>query len=325
MEHSEAIVIGCGVIGLTSAIVLQSLNLKVTIQSKALPPHTTSNVAAAFWYPYKAYPPDKVSRWAQASLRHYLQEVDLADTGIKIRKLVLLGEAIAEHEWWLPANAQVDRLEENLPKEYAHALAIEVPVIESSVYLNYLMARFLNAGGTIKQIPDGIKQLEELHGQADIIVNCTGLGAGDLCQDQQVHPIRGQIIRTSLPAAVDTCLVDNYGPLAVSYIVPRATDCILGGTSQENDWNLNVDENTAEIIWQRCTHIAPALQEARIIEHLVGLRPGRKQVRLEAEPFGADCLLIHNYGHGGAGFTLAWGCAEEVAELVKDALSNKQR
>ena len=63
----------------------------------------------------------------------------------------------------------------------------------------------------------------------------------------------------------------------------------------------------------------PELREARIIEHLVGLRPGRPTVRLEAEPQPNGKVVIHNYGHGGAGVTLSWGCAEEVTSLVHEA------
>ena len=53
----------------------------------------------------------------------------------------------------------------------------------------------------------------------------------------------------------------------------------------------------------------------------VGLRPGRKEVRLELEMAGPSCPIVHNYGHGGGGFTVAWGCANEVARIVQDYLS----
>ena len=50
------------------------------------------------------------------------------------------------------------------------------------------------------------------------------------------------------------------------------------------------------------------------------LRPTRPQVRLEAEPPGTGPLVVHNYGHGGAGVTLSWGCAREAAGLAAQAL-----
>ena len=53
----------------------------------------------------------------------------------------------------------------------------------------------------------------------------------------------------------------------------------------------------------------------KMVEDLVGLRPGRMEVRLEREEKNGK-YLIHNYGHGGSGVTLSWGCADEVVELA---------
>ena len=110
--------------------------------------------------------------------------------------------------------------------------------------------------------------------------------------------------------------MDQQGPYALAYTLFRSHDCILGGTSGENDWNLEPDPATAERILRNCQQLEPALNDAEILEHVVGLRPGRKAVRLELEPISERCAVIHNYGHGGAGFTLSWGCAQEVAELA---------
>lgn len=71
----------------------------------------------------------------------------------------------------------------------------------------------------------------------------------------------------------------------------------------------------AERILQRCRRIQPRLAEAAVIETITGLRPDRPSVRVEAEPIGR-ALCIHNYGHGGDGVTLSWGCAREVVNLV---------
>jgi D-amino-acid oxidase len=73
----------------------------------------------------------------------------------------------------------------------------------------------------------------------------------------------------------------------------------------------------AEAIRERCIALVPALKDATVLEHKVGLRPGRKEVRLELEPLANNRAVIHNYGHGGAGFTLSWGCAAEVADRAE--------
>src|SRR6185369_12678591 len=97
----------------------------------------------------------------------------------------------------------------------------------------------------------------------------------------------------------------------------RSNDCILGGTAEEGNWSLEPDPATAQAIIERCSRLAPEVKQSQVVEHLVGLRPGRKAVRLEAEP-GPDntSLVVHNYGHGGAGVTLSWGCADEVVEII---------
>jgi D-amino-acid oxidase len=96
---------------------------------------------------------------------------------------------------------------------------------------------------------------------------------------------------------------------------------VLGGTEVAGDWSAEPDPATAGRILRDCATVDPRLASARIIEHRVGFRPARPQVRLEAgEAVAADGtsqrLLVHNYGHGGAGVTLSWGCAREVAGLV---------
>jgi D-amino-acid oxidase len=76
------------------------------------------------------------------------------------------------------------------------------------------------------------------------------------------------------------------------------------------------DPVTAEAIVRRCAAVRPEIAGARVIEHRVGLRPTRPAVRLERERAADGRLLVHNYGHGGAGVTVAWGCAREAAELA---------
>ena len=66
---------------------------------------------------------------------------------------------------------------------------------------------------------------------------------------------------------------------------------------------------------ERCALVAPRLKGARILGHRGGLRPVRPLVRLETERIG-ESRVVHNYGHGGAGVTLSWGCAAEIREML---------
>ena len=130
--------------------------------------------------------------------------------------------------------------------------------------------------------------------------------------DDEIYPIRGQIIR--IKAEIKDMYLDQQIE-SLTYIVPRSQDVVLGGVAQQGNWDLNTDLSDHEAILEKCGAIIPEIRDAEIIEDLVGLRPGRTEVRLEKE-YIQGRPLVHNYGHGGSGVTLSWGCADEVVELV---------
>jgi D-amino-acid oxidase len=87
--------------------------------------------------------------------------------------------------------------------------------------------------------------------------------------------------------------------------VRRTEDCILGGTAEEGEWDIEPDPDIAAGILRRCVALEPRLAETVVLEHRVGLRPGRPEVRLKRENLGNGAPCIHNYGHGGSGVTLS--------------------
>jgi D-amino-acid oxidase len=161
----------------------------------------------------------------------------------------------------------------------------------------------------------------ELFPDYDLVVNCSGVWARSLVNDNSVFPIRGQVVRIAPPPDMHGSIriYQRQGPFTL--ILPRSNECILGGTAQENDWSLTVRERETLEILERCSKIVPAVAECKVLSEAVGLRPGRKEVRLELEMAGPNRPIVHNYGHGGGGFTVAWGCANEVARIVQDCLS----
>jgi D-amino-acid oxidase len=102
--------------------------------------------------------------------------------------------------------------------------------------------------------------------------------------------------------------VADEGP---TYVVPRSRDIVIGGTDVVGEWSRTPSPEVAAAILRRALRLVPALAGADVIGHKVGLRPARPEVRLERV---GD--VVHCYGHGGAGVTLSWGCADEVAGLL---------
>ncbi len=313
----NAVVVGCGVIGLTSALRLQEAGFGVRIVTRALPQATTSAVAAAVWYPYKAYPLDRVLAWGRRTLDACYALARNPATGVSITTLVELFDKEVEDPWWKGAVRRFRHAAtEELRPGYVDGYVVEAPLVETPVHLRYLRQRFEAGGGTIAVVSEGVSDLAALCGPGRLVVNCTGLGAGALCGDEAVYPIRGQVVRVRNPGLA-RCLADDEGPLALTYVVPRRHDVVLGGTAEAHDWRLAPDPATTQRILQNAARLEPRLRDPDILEVNVGLRPGRREVRLEIERLGPGGAVIHNYGHGGSGFTLAWGCADEVLALAR--------
>lgn len=309
----EVVVIGCGVSGLTCGIVLQEAGYRVRIVTRAMPEDTVSAVAAAIWYPFRAFPTERVLGWGHQSFQTFQQLALQPHTGVSLVTLWELFPEPAPDPWWREAVPHFSHLT-TLPPGYVDGFELEVPLIETPIYLNYLLQRFRAGGGTIEQ--RAVANLDEMSERGRILINCTGLAARELIGDEQLYPIRGQIHHVKADGFIPT-LIDEHNPAGLTYIIPRRDGIIVGGTAQVNDWRLELDEIDTRTIWSRAIKIVPQLAAAEPIAERVGLRPGRSTIRLEQEWLTPDCHVIHNYGHGGAGFTLSWGCAAEVLTLVQ--------
>ena len=316
----DAIVVGCGVIGLTTAIRLQESGLNVRIVTAALPPETTSSVAAALWYPYKAYPENRALCWGSKTFEVFEELAAIPESGVRMRQGVELWREPVPDPWWTTAVPGVRRCTvDELPPGYRDGHTFVAPIIEMPVYLEYLLRRFTGAGGRIEQ--RALSSIEEA-GECRVIVNCTGLGARRLVGDPSMVPIRGQIVRVSNPG-LQRFSLDEDNPEGVTYVVPRSEDCILGGTAEEGVWDTEPDPKIAADILRRCATLEPRLEGSEALEHKAGLRPGRPEIRLEREDVAHGVPRVHNYGHGGSGVTLSWGCAEETLRLVRQTLSDE--
>lgn len=328
----EAVVVGGGVSGLSAGVRLREAGLPVTLVAAEMatdpvrpkgagewPPSPCSPWAAAIWYPYRAEPRDLVDRWAVETL-HALRRIAAAEpeAGVweaELLELFVAGQPVPEEGWHLPVG--VERVTEGLPEGFAAALRMRVPFIDTPVYLPWLLRRFEGLGGRVERRVVRDLAAEAAPGRA--VVNCTGLGARRLSADDAVYPCRGQVLRVERPAAAPYVVHDAPGG-AVTYVFPRGADCILGGTAEDDAWDEAADPATLEAIRRGCEALVPAVAGARILGQGAGLRPARRgSVRLEAERVRGGGLLVHDYGHGGAGYTLSWGCADEVVRRVAAA------
>jgi D-amino-acid oxidase len=171
-------------------------------------------------------------------------------------------------------------------------------------------------------------------GKAHVVVNCTGLSAAKLggVGDNSVVPARGQIVvvRNDAGKMIDISGTDD-GDDEACYIMTRAAGggTILGGSYQKGNWDSQPDPSLAVRIMKRAVDACPALTGGRgvealdVIRHGVGLRPVREGgTRIEKERVDG-VWLVHNYGHGGAGYQSSYGCAQDAVQLVDDALRTK--
>ena len=310
------VVLGCGVSGLTCAAALQEAGHRVVIWTRMRPPQTTSNVAAAFWYPYRAFPFDRVARWSARSYERFATLSADPSTGVTMVRAYDLSRNILPRPWWADAVPTLRQATaEELPEGLGFGWVFDAPVVDTRRYLPWLLETVQARGAQIVQRE--VRDLAEALQAADVVVNCTGLGARELCHDEQLVPVRGQLVHVANPGLKHVVLDEQDGD-GIAYVVPRGDDVVLGGTASEHDEDLATREDETDSILRRTAALVPALTHATRLAEVVGVRPGRHAVRLQAESIGGGKRVVHDYGHGGAGITLSWGCALEVVELVED-------
>jgi D-amino-acid oxidase len=316
----DVVVVGGGVVGLTTAALLQQRGRSVCVLSADPPERTTSNLAAAVWYPTGFSEHHQVLHWARRTLEVFSELAGDPHSGVLMRESIMLLRRPAGTPWWAEAVGRVERMSlQELWPPYVGGYRFVVPLVEMPLYLPWLLGQFISSGGVFEQ--RAVESLQEAATNGEIVLNCSGLRARTLCGDKTLVPVRGDVVRVVNPG-LRVSVRDEDNPKGRTYVHPRTHDCILGGTSEPGEWDTTPDPSKAAAIVERCTQVVPELDGAEVLEHHVGLRPSRPDgVRLEldtAAPGGSR--LIHNYGHGGAGVTLSWGCAEEAAALAERAL-----
>ncbi len=311
------LVLGAGVVGLTSAVELAREGHDVVVGYRERTPETTSDVAAAVHYPFLAEPRDKVLAWGRTSLPRWGELSGISGTGVRWGDVVEVTDAPVEDPWWRPMVEHVEPAADAvLPPGEPHGHTVRVPLIDMRDAMPWLEARAEQAGVTFRQ--GELTGWDDLDPEWEAIVNCLGLGAREIVPDETLEPVRGQVAYVEDPG-LERALVDQRDEAALAYVVPFGDRVVLGGTAEPGTWETTPEPATIEAIVERCCALEPRLEGCEVIGSAAGLRPYRPEVRLERVEHDRLGPIVHNYGHGGAGVTLAWGCAREVVRLVGEA------
>ncbi|XP_076641847.1 D-aspartate oxidase-like [Halictus rubicundus] len=328
-------VVGAGIIGVTSAFAVKNAfpQFEVCVFAEEFSPDTTGDGSAGLWSPYLVgdTPVDQIQKWGGTTHRWFEgfwrtgQAPEMGISLVPVCRVTSDPRGYADPSWTkLVYGARrlkpedLNRLNEEHGSSYKDGWMFLTYAAEPAKLLPWLMEKFVAAGGEFCK-----RKVEKLHELIDddgydLVINCSGLGARLLAADDTVTAIRGQVARVTASWAMHGHLVDDND---TNYVIPNIDTTVLGGTHQENDYDRTPREEDSKFIYEGCRRILPSLEGVKLVKEWVGLRPGRPSVRLESEvlesPRGKKYTVIHNYGHGGSGVTLGWGCAMDVVAILR--------
>lgn len=352
----HALIIGAGVSGITTALCLHERGITSTVVAEKFMPHITSAVAGALWewppavcgYHHDQISLERSKRWSMKSFLRFEEIAKDETSGAYIRPVnFYFRNRIEEHEFHLMKMNEIstnvpgfkrdpDLIRQNEVNQdigFVDAYRHLAPMVDTDVYMAWLMEKLKETGAQViqRKIEGDLREQEHQLKKAfdaDVIVNCSGLGARTLASEP-MFPLRGAVIRlvndgSRMPMLTQAHCVSHDNVTSdqeIVFIVPRGKNrIVLGAIAEADQWSTDIGWDNYEPIrrmYERCVEFLPMLRNARIdsVEKVrVGLRPFRKQnVRLDQVP---GTTILHNYGHGGAGVTLSWGCGLEVADRV---------
>lgn len=332
--HTVAI-LGGGVNGLATGILLceRFPHAKISIIAELTGDETTSRGAGGLWKPFSLgdTPPADVNRWGEATFKHMLaiyHSTAASSAGMQLVDAFQLWSKPMDEPFWksvTPLFQQLSQKELQMfpGRKWEHGWKYTTLICDSQLYLRYLNQRFHKAGGEVRR--RRISDLSDL-ADFDVVINCMGLGAQTLFQDDKLFPVRGQVVRVKAP-----WIKHYYNNDGKFYVIPNLETVVLGGTTQKGSWDTSINEQDKQRILEGCCQLVPSLKHAQVVADWAGLRPARDRVRLELEYHQVQTErggtkripIFHNYGHGGAGITLHWGCAQDVVKLVETYLGQQ--
>lgn len=303
-------VVGGGVVGLTSALELARAGHVVRCVRDEPVGDTVSAVAGGLWFPYHVEPRDRVLRWGSASLERFTALATDPASGVALREGVVVERGPADRWWTAALPSWREAAPAELPAGARGGVVATVPLVTMPVFLPWLEHRCVEAG--VELVEQRVADLAEVEG--DVLVVAAGLRSGPLMRDDSGMPSRGQVALLANPG-ITRWVVDDEHPDGMVYALPHPSWVVCGGTDAAGSWDTEPDHDVHDAILARVRSVVPELADAEVLGARVGLRPLAPSVRLARHPM-ENRTVVTNYGHGGAGVTLSWGCAAEVVRLV---------
>ncbi|CCH77058.1 D-aspartate oxidase [Nostocoides japonicum T1-X7] len=310
-------VVGGGVVGLTTALELAEAGHRVTVVRDQPVEDTVSRVAGGLWFPYHVEPRARAVAWGLVALRRFTALAHSPDgpaAGVRMAHGVMVHRTEPDLWWTEGLGAVLPAPREVLPTDALGGYAVRVPLVDTGAFLPWLENRCATTG--VRLVRRTIDSLDDIGDdlEGDVVVIAAGLRSATLLPDPEVRPGRGQVVRLANPGLTEW-VVDPENPAGLAYVLPHGEVVVCGGTDVEGEWSTEPDPEVERAILARCRDLVPALRDAPVVGRAVGLRPLAPSVRLARHTVdGRD--IVTNYGHGGAGVTLSWGCAEEVVRLL---------
>ncbi|KAJ2805902.1 hypothetical protein H4R21_001089 [Coemansia helicoidea] len=357
MAVTSVVVVGCGVIGLTTALSLQRTGrYSVTVVARETPSATSdvsqewaSPYAGANWRPFASLG-DTVQREAEETT--YFRLRDIAATqpaaGVKVVPMrdfgVSPGEGVPPFFSYVHNARYIPRAE--WPEHAYFGYTYESLIVNVPRYLMWLRQHFCALGGVIRQAE--LAHICDSPAVAGVpavaVVNCAGLGCQALgVNDAAMFPTRGQTLLVQAPMVDFTATAPAARSDRATYVIPRGDGTVvIGGVFEQGSTVASEDPETTDEILRNCIALCPQLLDrgfeqlrrpsevtkddigrlrARIICAKVGFRPSRHGgPRLEVEHLGG-LTVVHNYGHSSFGYQSSWGYASAAVRLLDGALA----